>query len=345
MKILYCSDGSSQAEKSVRFVAQIAAACRAQPSILGITEKAAGEVALLQALGRAQDIFKEHQLDAEVVAKVGDPAHEIVKRTSETQYDLVVLGAVCKNPFLRLLDSWRISGQTRQAYRIIESVEPPVLVVFCSRPALRRILLCTRGGPHIDKAIEFAGKLAQCASGVVNLFHVMQEPPALYADLIRLEEDADRILESNSKLGRVLRHQKELLERLGVFGEIRLRHGLLVPELLKELQRGDYDLVVSGSSPAEQKLYKYVMGDVTREIVNRAQLPILVVRTGPKKITHLFKELLPKLMGHFRKTSQPPESFRSNLRSGEFLSAPAVSINQARRFARRRDNSNPPARG
>jgi nucleotide-binding universal stress UspA family protein len=122
-----------------------------------------------------------------------------------------------------------------------------------------------------------------------------------------MEENADRVLESKSKLGKALRHQKELLERHGVFGEIRLRHGLVVPELLKELQRGDYDLVVSGSSPAEQKIYRYVMGDVTGEIVNRAQLPVLVVRTGPRKIARLFKELLANLLGRFGTTSETPE--------------------------------------
>ena len=52
----------------------------------------------------------------------------------------------------------------------------------------------------------------------------MPEPPAMYADLIRLEDDADLVLESGSKLGRTLRHQKESLEHFGVFGEIRMRH-------------------------------------------------------------------------------------------------------------------------
>ncbi len=308
MKILFCSDGSTRAETAMRFGAQIAAECQAQSSILGVTPKAGGEDALLQALGRAQDIFREFGLDVEAAARVGDPVSEILKRTTEDQYDLVIMGAVCKTPFLRLLDSWRISGQAGQAYGIIESVAPPVLVVFCSRPALRRILLCTSGGPDADKAVEFTGKLARCVNAVVNLFHVMQEPPAVYADLIRLEEDAARLLESNSKLGRVLRHQKDLLEQLGVFGEIRLRHGLVAQELLKELQRGDYDLVVSGSSPAEQRLYKYVLGDATREILTRARLPVLVVRTGPRKITRLLKNLLTNISKRFKKTSGTPQT-------------------------------------
>ena len=184
MKILFYSDGSRQAENAVRFGAQIAVACQAEPSILGITEKAGREDALLEALQRAQDIFKEHNLDAELVTTSGRPDREIVKRTMENRYDLVVIGAACKNNFWRLLGP-RWMSPTR-AYKIIESVEPPVLVVFCDRPALRSILLCTSAAPYTDKAIEFAGKIAQCSGAVVNLFHVMPEPPVIYADLIRL---------------------------------------------------------------------------------------------------------------------------------------------------------------
>lgn len=306
MKILFCSDGSRQAESAVRFGALIAAACKAEPSILGITEKAGREDALRQALVNSQNILKEIRLDAELITKSGSLVREIVKRTMEDRYDLVVIGAACKNPFWRLLDPWWMSPM--RAYKIIESVEPPVLVVFCDRPALRRILLCTNGAAYTDKAIQFAGKIAQCIGAVVNLFHVMPEPPAIFADLIRLEEDSPRVLESNSKLSRVLRHQKELLEQFGVFGEIRLRHGQVVPELLKELERSEYDLIVAGSRPANDKLHKYVIGDVTREIVRHAELPVLVIRTAEGQLAHLFKEISAMLFRRLSKSSESPGS-------------------------------------
>jgi len=44
-----------------------------------------------------------------------------------------------------------------------------------------------------------------------------------------------------------LRRLKSLLERPGAFGEIRPRHGEVVPESLEELQQGACDLEVSGS--------------------------------------------------------------------------------------------------
>src|SRR5580658_339525 len=118
MKILFCSDGSSQAENAVRFGALIAAACQAETSILGIVEKTGGKDDVLKALRGAQNILKEYHLNAELITKAGRLVPEIVKCTQETKYDLVVIGAARKGTRGPLCMSAR-------AYNIIESVGPP----------------------------------------------------------------------------------------------------------------------------------------------------------------------------------------------------------------------------
>ncbi len=293
LKILFCCDGSGQAEKAVRFGVRIAAACGAKSSVLGIAEKATDEDALVNALQRIQDIFKEQDLETDLITKSGSPVPEIVKHTNEVHYDLVVIGASRKNALWRLFDPVWMSVKV---YNIIESIAPPVLVVIGNRPDLNRILICSGGTENADKAISFAGTIAQAVGAVVDLLHVMPEVPGMYADLIRFEETADRVLESNSELGRTLRRQRHVLEYIGVFGEILVRHGDVVPELLKELKRTKYDLIVSGSLPAKERLRKYVIGDVAREIVNRAGIPVLVVRTAHKiKIGQLLKEVMTRI--------------------------------------------------
>jgi nucleotide-binding universal stress UspA family protein len=299
MKILFCSDGSTQAENAVRFGALIAAACQAEASILGIVEKAGQEDAVLQALRRAQEILKEHHLNADLITKAGRPVPEIIKRTQETKYDLVVIGAVRKGTRGPLWMSAR-------AYKIIESVEPPVLVVIGERTALRRILLCTGGTKQSDATVQFAGEIARRVNASVDLLHVLAEPPAVYANLVKSEEDASQVLQSDSKLGRSLRHQKELLNKIGVPCEVRLQHGLVLDELMEELQHTEYDLVVSGSSPVQDRLRMYIMGNVTREIVNRAELPVLVVRSETKS-EHGLSGLINHLL-HRPSGSSNPES-------------------------------------
>ncbi len=298
MKILFCSDGSSQAENAVRFGALIAAACQAETSILGIVEKAGQEDKVLQALRRAQEILKEYHLNAELITKAGRPVPEIIKRTQEGHYDLVVIGAARKGSRGPMCMSAR-------AYKIIESVEPPVLVVIGERAALRRILLCTGGTEQADPTVQFAGEIARRVNASVDLLHVLAEPPAVYANMVKSEDDVSQVLQSSSKLGRSLRHQKELLEKMGVPCEVHLQHGLVLDELLEELQRTEYDLVMSGSSPAHDRLRTYIMGNITREIVNRAELPVLVVRSGtkPDGLGGLINHLLHRPTGPNPKTT------------------------------------------
>lgn len=273
MKILICTDGSAQAENAVRFAGLIAEKCEAETTILGITEKPGDEESVFESLRRAQQMLKDHGVNAEVITKAGEPIEEIVRRTEEATYDLVAIGAVRKGtrgPFL----------MSAKAYKIIKAVAPPVLVVMGNREMLKRILVCSGGEKYIDRAVDFSGAIAKATGASITLFHVMAEPPAVYSDLIKMEEDVNLLLHSRSGLGQNLRREQEALQGLGVATDVRLRHGLVISEVFKEIRRGDYDLVVTGSSPEGGNLRSYIMGNITREIVNRAECPVLVVRGG-----------------------------------------------------------------
>ena len=295
MKLLFCTDGSPAAEQAVRFGAPIAAACQAEPTVLGITEDPQQQAAVLESLGRAQQLLHEHRLNAELITKVGRPVVEIVHRTQETAYDLVVIGAARKGT---RGPRW----MSARAYRIIEAVAPPVLVVMGNRTTLRRILLCTGGAGHADGAVKFTAEIARRLGAAVTLFHVAAAPPAMYADLLEQQDDLTRLLSTGSALGRGLQHHQQLLAGVGVATELHLRHGLVMSELLKELAQTDYDLVVAGSSPAGDPLRRYVLPNLTREIVNRAELPVLVVRSGPAPGAHPLSDRLRHL---FHPTAAP----------------------------------------
>jgi len=227
MKILFCSDGSLQAENAIRFGSLIAAACEAEASILGITELPDEQSELLQALERSAQILKEKAPSIEIIARSGEPIEEIVKRTTEVTYDLVVIGAARKEahgPF------W----MSAKAYKIIKRIIPPVLTVIGSRHRLQNILICSGGKGYIDKALELTGTIARGAGAKVVLVHVMPEPPQMYAGLIAREENVELLLNSSSLLGLNLKRVKQTLEAMGVATEIRLRHGEVTAELLRE---------------------------------------------------------------------------------------------------------------
>jgi nucleotide-binding universal stress UspA family protein len=174
---------------------------------------------------------------------------------------------------------WR----SKRTYEVIKAIQPPVLVAIDERKELKRFIICTGGKEFIEQAVQFTGRLAAAVNASVTLLHVMAEPPAMYADLVRLEENVGQLLESKSELGTNLRRQRRELERLGVSAEVRLRHGIVIDQVFEEARDGDYDLIVTGTSQARGLLRHYIMGDLTRSILNRASVPVLVARAGPPK--------------------------------------------------------------
>ena len=273
MKILICSDGTSPADSAIRIGGLLAGPTRAETTLLGIAENPQDERPLRDALEAQAQSLRTHDVTPEIVLRAGEPIRQILKQTSKTIYDLVVIGAQQKGttgPY------WR----SEKTYEVIKSIRPPVLVAIGERTTLKKFLVCTGGKKTIEKAVQLTGKLAAAIGASVTLLHVMAEPPAIYADLVRMEEDVDRLLQSKSELGTNLRRQKRELERLGVSAAVRLRHGIVIDQVFEEASEGDYDLIVTGTSPARGLLRHYIMGDLTRSILNHANCPVLVARGG-----------------------------------------------------------------
>jgi nucleotide-binding universal stress UspA family protein len=284
MKLLICSDGMPASTQATQLGGIVAGACRAETVLLGIVEQPSDEGPLRDALEREAAMLRQAQVNPKIVVRAGEPIREILNETSANNYDLVVIGAQRKgNSGLY----WR----STKTYEVIKAIAPPVLVATGECKSLKKFLLCTGGREEIEAAVELTGKLAAALGATVTLLYVMAEPPAMYADLVQLEEDLDRLLESKSELARNLRKQKETLERLGARAEVRIRHGLVVEQVFAEAASADYDLIATGSSPARGVIRHYIMGDVTRSILNRTNCPVLVARPGKSRAQGLWQWL------------------------------------------------------
>ena len=278
MKILICSDGMPAAESAIELPALLVGPLKAQITLLGIAEKSSDEGPLREALEKqAQSLQAQHARPG-INVRTGEPVREIVDQTSKTNYDLVIIGA-------RWTGATGHYWRSEKTYEVIKAIQPPVLVAIGECKHLRRFLVCTGGKEFIEQAVEFTGKLAAAMHASVTLLHVMAAPPAMYANLVRLEENVDQLLKSKSELGTNLRRQKRELESLDVPAEVRLRHGIVIDQVFEEARAGDYDLIVTGTSQARGLLRHYIMGDLTRSILNQASCPVLVARAGKPKAT------------------------------------------------------------
>src|SRR6266567_3065038 len=237
MRILICSDGKPAADAATRLGALLAAPSRAETTLLGIAEKAEDEPSLREALEKQAEWLRAKNVSPQIAVGAGDPVRQIVDQTTKTKYDLVVIGA-------RKTGSTGPHWRSEKTYEVIKSISPPVLVAMGEWAQLKRFLVCTGGKEFIEEAVQLSGKLASAVGASVTLLHVMAEPPAIYADLVRLEEDVDQLLESGSELGRNLLAQKKSLEHLGVETEVRIRHGIVLSQVFVEVAERKHDLIV-----------------------------------------------------------------------------------------------------
>jgi nucleotide-binding universal stress UspA family protein len=284
MRILICSDGMPASGQAARIGGLIAVACQAETVLLGIAEKPADEPALREALEKEAQSLAAAGVSAKMVVRAGEPIREIFNETSAHTYDLVVIGAQRKGGSGHY---WR----SEKTYEVIKAISPPVLVAIGECAQLKRFLVCTGGREFIDEAVQLTGKLAAALGASVTLLHVMAEPPVMYADLVQLEEDLEYLLESKSELGVNLGKEKEMLERMGVPVQVRIRHGLVVDQVFAEAREGEYDVIVTGSAAARGTLQHYIMGDLTRTILNRANCPVLVARAAKSGRTSVWQLL------------------------------------------------------
>ncbi|HEU0208140.1 MAG TPA: universal stress protein [Candidatus Udaeobacter sp.] len=291
MKILICSDGTASAQTATYLAGLLAGPLNAETTLLGIAEVSGDEQPLRNTLNAQAQSLQQRGVSPNVVVQSGEPVWQIVQQTSNNKYDLVVIGARWTGA---VGDYWR----SKKTYEVIKAIQPPVLVAIGERKQLRRFVVCTGGKEFTEQAVRITGRLAAAVGASVTLLHVMAEPPAMYADLVRMEENVEQLLQSKSELGTNLRRQKRELDRLGVAAEVHLRHGIVIDQVFEEVRNGDYDLVVTGTSQARGLLRHYIMGDLTRSILNRASVPVLVARAGPPAATRTLWKAIKGLFGN-----------------------------------------------
>jgi nucleotide-binding universal stress UspA family protein len=273
MRILLCSEGTERSESAIQLCLKIASAIQAEVTIFGVTELAPDEVPLLEAIRRTQHAFMAQGVNVEILSKYGEPISEIEKRAVEVNYDLIVIGGEAK-------PGGQISVLSQKAYEIIEMLVRPVLVVPVSRPEIRRILICSGGGTYIEAAVRLVIEFAPSLGASVTLFTALPEASVMISDRSEPEVNVSALLASDSALGQNLRTEKQMIEAAGIPTEVRVRFGLADAEIAAEIEAGDYDLVVLGSRPSRAVFSDYLLGNMTRRLVNWVPRPVLVVASG-----------------------------------------------------------------
>src|SRR5260221_654937 len=140
-----------------------------------------------------------------------------------------------------------------------------------------KILLCSEGTERSRNAIQLGLRIASATKSEVTIFGITELESDEITLLEALPQTQRALLASSSVLGHNLRSENAMIEAGGISTEVRVRSGVVHVEIAAEIESGDYDLVVLGSKPSRDVFSDYLLGNMTRRLVNWVSRPVLVV--------------------------------------------------------------------
>jgi nucleotide-binding universal stress UspA family protein len=203
---------------------------------------------------------------------IGQPVEGVIREIKECGYDLVFVG-VQGNPLLRRI------FHSSSAMRIAELAPCPVVVVKGKVGPVQRILMCDSGYGKSQILGRFTSQLMNLLPGdeEVTILHIMSQisaGPGIRGEQLRAM--AEKLIQDHTPEGELLEQDTQFLERFGIHPIPKIRHGLVVDEILAEAREGDYDLVIIGAK--RQNWQRYLLDDITTKIIKQVNLPVLVVK-------------------------------------------------------------------
>jgi len=207
--------------------------------------------------------------------RVGQVVQEIVREAKEGGYELVIVGE--QEP-PRLVSRF-LPGST--ATRLVEQLPCPAIVAKGKIGPVQKLLLCLGridSHPVVD---WFVAHLSDLVTGEekITALHVMSQisaGPGVKGSQLRAS--ARELIEENSPEGCLLENSLQALAKWCADCRLKVRHGLIVDEILREAQSGDYDLVIIGAHPGEG-WRRFLLTNLARQIITRLDRPVLVIQS------------------------------------------------------------------
>lgn len=195
---------------------------------------------------------------------------EVIKQVLENEaYQLVIVNA---DRIPRLRKTVEVDPL------LIKQSQISLLITQNTKPKIDRILLCTACNEDDHSLIQQAAGLAAALGAAVTMLHVCAGAvPTMYTGLDQIDETVEELLQTDTSYAQHLRKGVEILNENQIESEVKIRRGIPIEEVIRETQVVNYDLVMIGSSAVNRGLKEMLLGNLTIKIVDRVELPVLIV--------------------------------------------------------------------
>ena len=135
------------------------------------------------------------------------------------------------------------------------------------------------GGLGYTITAEHLGlRVAQMNQATITLLTVVPPVDLDYPEARKIRDNWKILAETDTIPGRSLRAGLEKAREAGLETHIKVRHGNIVEEILEEVKAGGYELVCMGSQFSARSLRQLYTANVTADVAESCQIPILTVR-------------------------------------------------------------------
>jgi nucleotide-binding universal stress UspA family protein len=230
------------------------------------------QIEIIEDLYQRLNSINESKVEIKVVT--GKWVDEIACEANSGDYNLLVLSYRSTKS---LLKGFLKHGGIDQ---IIKKTTCSVILLKDKQHKIKRILLCDSGGGNSKLLSEITAKIAVMLTGgeSVTVLHVMSQisaAPGVPGWQLRAEAEA--MIDANTMEGGILAQDLARLREFGLEPTPKVRHGLVVDEILKESSTGDYDLIIIGEHPHRGSGH-FLLEDLAHEIITKVDRPVVIVR-------------------------------------------------------------------
>jgi nucleotide-binding universal stress UspA family protein len=263
MKALLYVDASPRGEWALGLARLLAQGFVSERTLLVTEEDAARDATLLP---RARASLGAAGAAARVATGPSPAERAIAAETAEGAYGLVIVPPAGRNAIQRMLRGSRMAT-------VVRSVRASVLVAKRPPATIARLLAAASQGPLLRPVLREAGALGRALGARVDVLHVVPEVALPFQPQAGAPGAGPRPEDGAAAV-------RAALQEEGLGPELQVREGLVVDEVLAEVDAGAYPLLVIGGPP-ESRSEAWAREDVTERVLLQCPASILVVRGGP----------------------------------------------------------------
>jgi nucleotide-binding universal stress UspA family protein len=278
-ELLVATNGFKGTWAAIEYGAWLAELMQARITLLGVSESPKpgamdDHPPLENFFAKAIALFQTKGVEYSLEIRNGQAEQVIPERANQSHFLTVV------SPLGRSrLRHW-LTGRSFRG--LMEEIKGPILYVPSVRLPLQRLLISAGGLGYEVDAENLALQVATLSRADVTILHVIPPSGLDYPTTRDMRQHAGDLQDTDTVLGRSLRKGLEIAEAAGLNAKLTTRQGHVVEEILAEVKKGNYDLVCMGSRYSAHALRQLYTPNVTAEVAEGANCPLLTVRHLPK---------------------------------------------------------------